>query len=216
LEQQIDRVVQSWLPKGKPNYEEMGAILHDIVPFDDASFHQIENQIKKITKRDEMDKFLKKIVRDAHAAREKQVGAKVMRQIEKFAYLGSIDHLWIDHLDQIEDLREGINLRAYGQRDPLVEFKNEAYKLFESLIDRIDEELSHRIFRIDVTAGRQGEIPLNIAKTNIDTSDMIGLAEPASAKKASARRSKLGRNDPCWCGSGKKWKKCHYPELPNA
>ena len=94
--------------------------------------------------------FLQKVLMDVHEKREKDLGESVMREVEKYAYLGSIDHLWMDHIDHIDDLREGVTLRAYGQRDPLVEFKNEAYNLFEKLIDRIDEELSHRIFRIGV------------------------------------------------------------------
>ncbi|MBI1864079.1 SEC-C domain-containing protein [Candidatus Woesebacteria bacterium] len=124
--------------------------------------------------------------------------------------------MWIDHLDQIDDLREGINLRAYGQRDPLVEFKNEAYDLFETLIDKIDEELAHRIFRMNIMPNPQTEIPVNLAQTNEDLSDNIGLADSPQRKKIIKRTgSKMGRNDPCWCGSGKKWKKCHYPQLPS-
>lgn len=85
---------------------------------------------------------MKDVLIDVHKGRETQVGEKVMRQVEKYAYLGSMDHLWMDHIDTIDDLREGVSLRAYGQRDPLVEFKNEAYNLFENLVDRVDEELS--------------------------------------------------------------------------
>jgi preprotein translocase subunit SecA len=108
----------------------------------------------------------------------------------------------------------------------LVEFKNEAYELFETLIDRIDEELTRRIFRIGV-AVPQPEIPLEQARTNIDRTDAMGLAsksadetakvgKPAFAEaKDGVRRKKIGRNDPCWCGSGKKYKKCHYPQLPS-
>jgi len=138
-----------------------------------------------------------------------------MRDMEKYAYLGSIDHLWMDHIDHIDDLREGVNLRGYGQRDPLVEFKNEAYTLFENLIEKIDEELSHRIFRIGVGVP-QSEIPLNLARENIDKSDSTGLSGNAdkTAKSGTPAFAKLGRNDPCWCGSGKKWKHCHYPKLP--
>jgi preprotein translocase subunit SecA len=126
----------------------------------------------------------------------------------------------MDHIDHIDDLRESVSLRGYGQRDPLVEFKNEAYNLFETLVDKVDEELSHRIFRIGV-AMPQPEIPLNLARENVDQSDQTGLSgnadqtaksgEPAFAKAPAGQR-KLGRNDPCWCGSGKKWKHCHYPQ----
>jgi len=140
----------------------------------------------------------------------------VMRQVEKYAYLGSIDHLWMDHIDHIDDLREGVELRAYGQRDPLVEFKNEAFNLFESLIDRISEELSRRLFRIGVGVP-QPEIPLSQARENIDKSDTTGLsgnadAAAVSGEQAFPKKKKPGRNDPCPCGSGKKYKKCHYPQ----
>ncbi len=209
LTHQVDKVMLMYPEKGKPNYEEFVAIIADIVPFDDASLRNIEEKIKSINKKTEMQEFLTKIVSDAHIAREKQVGDSVMRQIERYAFLTAIDHLWMDHIDQIEDLRQGIELRAYGQRDPVVEFKNEAYNLFESLIDRIDEELSHRIFRIDV--GRMpNEIPLSAIQTNADRSDGIGLAPIMPGKKLEKIniRKSVGRNDPCPCGSGKKYKKC--------
>jgi preprotein translocase subunit SecA len=210
LDHQIDKLMLMYPEKGTPNYEEIVAILADIVPFDDASLKNIETQVKNITKKDEMQKFLVKIIHDSHAAREKQLGEKVMRQIERFAYLSSIDHLWIDHIDHIEDLRQGIELRAYGQRDPVVEFKNEAYTLFETLIDRVDEELAHRVFRIDV--GRMpNEIPLSNAVTNIDRTDMIGLTEAKqkpTSQNIKIESKKVGRNDLCPCGSGKKYKKC--------
>ena len=176
--------------------------LWEVVPFDDESRKRFGKQKANVN--------LAQVVEEVYASREKQVGENVMRQIEKFAYLGAIDHLWIDHIDRIDDLREGVRLRAYGQRDPVVEFKNEAYSMFEGLIDRIDEELSHRIFRVGVQAARRPEISLDAAQTNIDQSDTTGLAEPHFAKAPQGK--KLGRNDPCWCGSGKKFKKCHYPQ----
>ncbi len=216
LEHQIDKLMLLYPEKGKPDYNEFAIGLADIVPFDDNSLKNIEKQIRTISKKDEMQEFLVKVLNDAHVAREKQVGENVMRQIERFAYLSAIDHLWIDHIDHIEDLRQGIELRAYGQRDPVVEFKNEAYTLFETLIDRIDEELARRIFRIDV--GRMpNEIPLARAITNEDRSDGIGLAiDPGKRVQTSkVGAKKMGRNDVCWCGSGKKWKKCHYPQLPS-
>ena len=168
---------------------------------------------------------MENILSEVYEKREKDLTPAVMREVEKFAYLGSIDHLWMDHIDHIDDLREGVTLRAYGQRDPLVEFKNEAYSLFENLVGKIDSELSHRIFRIGVAAP-QPEIPLNLARENIDKGDTTGLSGDAastaregapafSASSAGDQNSKkLGRNDPCWCGSGKKWKHCHYPQLP--
>ena len=217
---QIEKVTLSALP--------VVPGLLDIIPFDDQSMKAVEAQVEKIKDKEKLKEFLIKVVRDVHAAREKQATPSVMRQIEKFAYLGAIDHLWIDHLDQIDDLREGVRLRAYGQRDPLVEFKNEAYTLFETLINRIDEEIAHRVFRISATP--QQEIPLNLARENIDTSDNIGLTQKGTKKAFESHdlahtskviKTKIGRNDPCWCGKkdkeGKpvKWKKCHYPQMPS-
>ncbi len=192
--------------------------LADIIPFDDVSIKNIKNQISNIKNKEETQQFLEKVLADVYEKREKDLGEKTMRDVEKYAYLGSIDHLWMDHIDHIDDLREGVNLRGYGQRDPLVEFKNEAYTLFENLIDKIDEELSHRIFRIGVGIPQQ-EIPLNLARENLDKSDNMGLSgnanETAKSGEKAFQDKKLSRNDPCWCGSGKKWKKCHYPKMVN-
>lgn len=222
LKNQIERILLFSWPEfeSKPDTEKITVSLLDIVPFDDTSIKRIKEQLGKLGNKEEIREFMFKVIEDIHQTREKQVGSEVMRQIEKYAYLGAIDHLWIDHIDQIDDLREAIGLRAYGQRDPLVEFKNEAYDMFESLIDRIDEELCHRIFRIGVGIP-QSEIPLTQARENVDTSDQTGLVGNAeeTAKKGTKAFSgeeghkKLGRNDPCWCGSGKKWKRCHYPQL---
>ena len=154
-----------------------------------------------------------------------------MRQVEKFAYISSIDHQWVEHLDGIEGLREGVRLRVYGQRDSLAEFKNEAFQMFEGLMGKIEAQLARSLFRVGV-ASQRPEIPTNLLRTNEDQLDQTGLIEAAdeevvaaTGKKAFASppqsstdssqsvAKKLGRNDPCWCGSGKKWKKCHYPQL---
>jgi preprotein translocase subunit SecA len=201
----------------KIDYERVVVGLAEIVPFDDASIKRITGEIGKIEGEDSIKEFLQKVLTDVYEKREKDLGDKTMREVEKYAYLGAIDHLWMDHIDHIDDLREGVTLRAYGQRDPLVEFKNEAFQLFERLVDGIDEELSHRIFRIGV-AMPQPEIPLSLARENIDKSDQTGLSGNAEVTSKSGSPAfegkKLSRNDPCWCGSGKKWKKCHYPQLP--
>jgi preprotein translocase subunit SecA len=208
---------------GKFDSERLAVGFAEMIPFDDVSLKRIKSQVSSLGSDGEIQKFFTTILNDVYEKREKDLTPSVMREVEKFAYLGSIDHLWIDHIDHIDDLREGVTLRAYGQRDPLVEFKNEAYSLFENLVGKIDEELARRIFRIGV-ARPQPEIPLNLARENLDRSDTTGLAgdaastarqgEPAFQKQVTTSSKKIGRNDPCWCGSGKKWKKCHYPQLP--
>lgn len=199
------------------DHEAVIANLLEVVPFDEGSTRSLKEELKKSNNKEQIKELLYKVIDDVHRTREGQVGQELMRQIEKYAYLGSIDHLWIDHIDHIDDLREGVELRAYGQRDPLVEFKNEAFGLFEGLIDRINEELSRRLFRIGVGVP-QPEIPLAQARENIDKSDMTGLSEnPKSDNEVGSsilnpKSGKIGRNDPCPCGSGKKYKRCHYPQ----
>lgn len=223
LTKQVDGLseIESLEDDSKINSERIAVGLAETIPFDDVSLKNIKSQVSKLNSQEEVKNFLEGVLNDVYERREKDLTPPVMREVEKFAYLGSIDHLWMDHIDHIDDLREGVTLRAYGQRDPLVEFKNEAYNLFESLVGKIDVELSRRIFRIGVAAP-QPEIPLNLARENVDTSDQTGLSGSAASAARSGEPAfpgdqpskKIGRNDPCWCGSGKKWKHCHYPQLP--
>ena len=101
---------------------------------------------------------------DLYDKREEQLGAPFMRQIEKFVMLSVVDNLWTNHLDAIDNLRGGIGLRGYAQRDPLVEYKNEAFRMFEQLVFAVDDEIVHRIYKIQVqppagSAQRQCAIP---------------------------------------------------------
>ena len=193
----------------------------EVVPFDESSTKAFKKELEKRQSPQAVEEFIEAVFTDMHKNREAQVGESTMRQIEKYAYLGSIDHHWIDHIDAIDDLRNAIGLRAYGQRDPLIEFKGEAYNMFEGLLTRIDEEISRRIFRIGVNIP-QSEIPTNLMTENVDTKDGTGLKEGSRSAGRTNNPAKLGRNDPCWCGKldsdGKplKWKKCHYPKLPQS
>jgi len=193
------------------DYEAVVAGFLEIVPFDPQSTKQFKTELQKRDNSQAVEEFIEAVFADMYKSRETQVGNETMRQIEKYAYLGSIDHHWIDHIDAIDDLRGAIGLRAYGQRDPLVEFKGEAYEMFEGLLTRIDEEIARRIFRIGVNIP-QSEIPTNIMRENIDQNDGTGLVSNPKSEILSPK-SKLGRNDPCWCKSGKKWKHCHYPKV---
>lgn len=194
------------------NYERLLVMFLDIVPFDDASQKQLLEKIKDLKNQETITEFLLTLVDDLYEKRETQVGPETMRQIEKFSYLSSIDPLWVDHLDNLDDLREGVGLRGYGQRDPLVEFKNEAFELFDKLMADIDKNLVSRIFRImPMQSVAQPTGQVNVSATNTDDSKQA--KSKSKSNKRSAEKT-MGRNDPCWCGSGKKWKKCHYPQLP--
>lgn len=172
-----------------------------IIPFDDASKKQLVKQLETALALEQKVNFLTNITHDVYAQRKKQLGEEMMAQIERYVMLSVTDTLWMDHLDAVENLRGGIGLRGYGQRDPLVEYKNEAYTMFEQLISGIDDEIVHRIYRIQV---QQQPLPAHQHVKEQAAGSAVGTSEASNKKK-------IGRNDPCWCGSGKKYKRCHYP-----
>jgi preprotein translocase subunit SecA len=194
---------------GSPS-EQIAEKFATMVPFDENSIKQIVNQLEQITNFEEKISFLNNLANDIYTTREKQMGEELMRQVEKYVNISVIDNLWVDHLDVVDNLRQGIGLRGYGQRDPLVEYKNEAYRMFEQLVNAIDDEIVHRIYKIQVQ-----EPPEVHAKHQHLVTQAAGSGPSETKTKISrpivSDKSKLGRNDPCWCGSGKKYKKCHYP-----
>jgi preprotein translocase subunit SecA len=193
--------------------EQIIADFSTILPFDDNSQKQLVMQLAHMQDISEKEAFLNSIAKDVYAKREKELGVQVIREVEKFVMLSVYDNLWTDHLDAIENLRQGIGLRGYGQRDPLVEYKNEAFRMFENLIAGIDDEIVHRIYKIQVQQAPVLQQPVELI-TNTPDSEVSNLAQKkiVKTKTVSAEpKAKLGRNDPCWCGSGKKYKKCHWP-----
>jgi preprotein translocase subunit SecA len=188
-----------------------------IIPFDETSLKQIGVQLEQISSLEKKINFLSKLTDDIYETKEKQMGTELMRQVEKFVILSVIDNLWMDHLDAVENLRQGIGLRGYGQKDPLVEYKNEAYTMFEQLINAIDDEVVHRIYKIQVQA--PPDMPQEHQHMVTQPAGGNAMAEVSSTTQGKTvsgsttdiNKKKLGRNDPCWCGSGKKYKKCHYP-----
>lgn len=153
--------------------------------------------------------YLFRIAKDAYASLEEEVGDHTIRAIESGLQLQVIDNLWVDHLEALAAMREGIGLRGYGQSDPLVEYKREAHNLYKDLIHTIDEKIVYSIFKV-AASKRLGE---SIMAQGVASTPAV--AQPREAINASAqevptrRGEKIGRNDPCPCGSGNKYKKCH-------
>lgn len=153
----------------------------------------------------EVVEILNNIVGEVYKDKEERITPEMMRILEKALYLRTIDMLWIDHLDAMGHLREGIGLRGYGQKDPLIEYKNESYVMFKSLLGAIDNEIANLIFKAEITPQEQQETRITKA---------VGKATPQekelnNRKTTAVKSDKVGRNDPCPCGSGKKYKKCH-------
>ncbi len=148
--------------------------------------------------RRELQEFLTERSRQAYDAREQELGQETMREIERIVMLRIVDEKWMDHLDAMDQLREGIGLRAYGQKDPLVEYKFEGYEMFQNMIDSIQDDVVRYIFRVNVVQPQQEQ------KRQVSENR---YAEEGP-KKPVRKENKVGRNDPCPCGSGKKYKKC--------
>ncbi len=163
----------------------------------------------------ELLSFVNEELGKLYQAKESAVGGETMRQLEKMVLLRTIDEIWVDHIETMEHLRDSVRLRAYGQRDPLVEYKIEGQRLYEQLLGSVKAQVANIIFKVDIMRGPQqmsveeqrpdvaGETRNKRQETgrNVSRVPGAGLLPEALAK--------VGRNDPCWCGSGKKFKKCH-------
>ena len=141
-----------------------------------------------------------------YQAKEKKTGSDLMRILEKALYLRTIDMLWIDHLDAMDHLREGIGLRGYGQKDPLIEYKNESYNMFKTLLSAIDSEIVNLIFKVEITPQANEESETRMTKAAKKATPQEN--EVKTRSNVAVKKDKVGRNDPCICGSGKKYKKC--------
>lgn len=176
------------------------------------------NEIVKSRNFTELKHRLVQLFDDEFAMREEKFGPLVWKEIVKSVFLSTIDKYWTDHLTAIEDLREGINLRGYAQLDPLVEYKNEAYSLFEETMSNIPYDSTRKLFKIEVEGfGPVKQTPHNIhfASAGAVNPFQNGEKQEAEIVHSSSQvvaQKKPGRNEPCWCGSGKKYKKCHWPD----
>ncbi len=196
-----------------------------------------EEDIPELTREKLFDE-IHKAVTMIYNKKEEAYGSELMRKLEKYAALVTIDQYWRDHLNEVDELRTGINLRAYGQRDPLLEYKKEAFEMFRNLIDEIDRETAGKVYRMQVNIPeptrdkrrQQPELTAHHADTTgmgmkagaqqagptgtggVEVSPMAEASERGKRKPVKRMEAKVGRNDPCPCGSGKKYKKCHGRE----
>ena len=141
---------------------------------------------------------------DIYARKEAELGEPLMRELERVMMLRVVDEYWMDNIDAMQELRQGIGLRAYGQNDPVVAYKKEGYEMFESMIAAIQSETIRRIFLARVQVGATTVKRERVAKVTGESAGSDGTVKKQPVKKG----QKVGRNDPCPCGSGKKYKKC--------
>lgn len=191
-----------------PDFENLALEYCQVVPF---SKEEIIANVSKLNKDDILD-YLNKQVEYFFDFREKQFGLELWVDFVKSMTLSTIDKYWTEHLTAIDILSEGVRLRAYGQLDPLVEYKNEAFTMFEALYQNINYDLSRKLLRFEIQK-QQPEKVIDEKKLILKSasSGKAYNSEEKNEPVQNVAKPKLGRNDPCWCGSGKKYKKCHYP-----
>ena len=174
-----------------------------------------------IDRREDLITRVAELVDETYEKREADLGPEVMRAVERWVLLRTIDTHWIEHLTAMEELREGIYLRGYGQQDPLVAYKNEAHRFYEEMQARIGAGVAQTILRVSVRTAEQaaqeeaadggaaaGEGPADSRSSRPSPAASRTASGAAPAAKSPDGR-KIGRNEPCFCGSGKKFKKCH-------
>jgi preprotein translocase subunit SecA len=225
--------------------DEIDAIVKEfvkIIPFDDASQGRLREQASGFGTTTELSEFLFKVVEDTYVAREKVFGSKVMRELERVVTLSTIDEKWMDHLDEMDALREGIWLRG-DKKTVLSEYQKEAFTMFEALMDSMESTIASRVFRMQpMSAPPVSKVPTQIemhkddiheslAKevadavppqlaptqtkgSKVDFASALKSAKTQAKPQPGAKQIKIGRNEPCPCGSGLKYKKCGLINAP--
>ncbi|MBI4213944.1 MAG: preprotein translocase subunit SecA [Chloroflexi bacterium] len=186
---EIELLVSSDGGRESSDFQGLAAAFSELCPAANVAPDLLEE-----TRVSDLGDLLKSYAEDAYNQKEQELGADLMRHAERVVVLRIIDSLWANHLTALDDLRQGIGLRAYGQRDPLVEYKVEAASMFDDLLRGIQHDVAHTIYHVQLTHQAPRPAPVRAR---------VPVAAGASATR------KVGRNDPCPCGSGKKYKYCH-------
>ncbi|MBR2182626.1 MAG: preprotein translocase subunit SecA [Acidaminococcaceae bacterium] len=173
-----------------------------------APYGELKEEHLADMSREEIGEYLHKLADDIYASREEEISPEIMRELENLVMLKVVDNHWMEHLDAMDMLREGVGLRAYGQKDPLVEYKFEAFDMFEAMIEAIEDDVVKYMYRVNVVSQPMMEMddPLENATMNNPTVDTP--EEEAVKQPVVNNGPEIGRNDPCPCGSGKKYKNC--------
>ncbi|MCL4319108.1 MAG: preprotein translocase subunit SecA [Firmicutes bacterium] len=166
--------------------------------------------------REELQEVIYQKGEELYQQKEEEFGAEAVRELERMILLRVVDSKWMEHLDAMDALREGVGLRAYGQRDPVVEYKKEAYDMYQDMLGSIREEVIRMLFHLQLAPQAEMQLTQPVATAVAEQhGDDVRPAHPfqviqgGQGKPVRAKTDQPGRNDPCPCGSGKKYKRCH-------
>ena len=196
----------------------------EILPLNPLDRRRLEKDLATVP---DKSIHLTNILLDQWQERQKYFGETIGHDIVTYAIIEALDPLWVGHLTALDDLRDGVRLRGYAQKDPLIEYRKEGYEMFQALMRRFEANLCRMLFRLEpidqpaFTPQQATEARGDILDPNAPVEDVATDIADISAKQSLSRGAyvepssapTIGRNDPCPCGSGKKWKKCHYPQL---
>lgn len=206
VREQVESVCNAFASTKTSTEWDTKSILEFLTTSFDSVLGLSDESLKLVDGRDNLVNEICKRAQELYDIREKQMTSEVMRQLEQMIYLGSIDQLWKDHLLNMDHLKEGVGLRGYGQKDPLVEYKKEGFSLFKLMDDQVKMDVITKLYRVQVT--RQEEVQ-DLQPKEQEMHFMHGAEEESQLQPTIRNEEKVGRNDPCPCGSGKKYKKCH-------
>jgi preprotein translocase subunit SecA len=184
------------------NYKEIGEIANAMFGLSEEE----KNELEKFDGKEKLIGYLEKLAEEKYKERENKFGAENMREIEKAVMLRVIDMFWMEHLENMEHLRDSVRLRAYGQRDPLVEYKNEGHRMFRQLLSDINVQIVNMVFKVEINSTTANRLPTSAGATT--------LVGSKAAQKNESLKKQVGRNEPCPCGAAhsdgrpKKYKHC--------
>ncbi|RLC57365.1 MAG: preprotein translocase subunit SecA [Chloroflexi bacterium] len=219
IEREIERVFESFTADSDHEMWDVESLIAELKAIMPLPAKLTPRYIREKAAEEALDEVLEG-AREAYATKEEELGEERMRTLERLLFLRVIDRLWVYHLTALDELRQGIGLRGYGQRDPLVEFKLEAHDMYNQLTDHIRQNTVRQIYHVTLTTPVVRPQPPKQVRESGPADDgapgaataqvaaAAGGGGTATATAAPANR-KIGRNEPCPCGSGKKYKKCH-------
>ncbi|WP_054859899.1 preprotein translocase subunit SecA [Gracilibacillus sp. JCM 18860] len=206
IEQMIETTVEAAIDMYMPEEEIENWNISGLIEYIHATLLEpewiTEANLKGKEKSEVQDTILAK-VQEKYDQKEAELTPEQMREFEKVILLRTVDTKWMDHIDQMDQLRQGIHLRAYGQNDPLREYQMESFAMFEQMIASINEEVAKYVMKAQIRENLKREAVVK------DTQAVSGGEEKKKVKKPYVKAQSVGRNDPCPCGSGKKYKQCH-------
>ena len=210
MHQSVEDTVDAFLPDSETRDEWNIVGLRDnymgwLLTEEDLQYS--EDELKTISKDDIKAELIQK-VDDLSASREELFGEQVTRELERVVMLKCVDVQWMDHIDAMEQLKRGIHLRGYAQRDPVVEYRNEGYDMFDQMIANIRDDTTRLFLSAKIQVIDEQEAPKEMVESGAGAAVKISNPDEEEENASAKPTAKVGRNDPCPCGSGKKYKKC--------